>query len=165
MDAGKILVSRAEGNFVIKLEGDVRLTLCAPLNHYIESIFSSNRVESVIVDMLTAKGVDSTTLGLLAKLAIYCNKHLAICPTLFCADAGLLQVIESMGMDDLFDIVEQTPDQLIDIGGFQQLSDPEQDVELIRKHILEAHKLLATLNPANAAHFMDLIASLERGES
>ena len=162
MDKGKILVSRGEGDFVIKLEGDVRLTLCAPLNHYIETIFSSDKVESVIVDMLAAKGVDSTTLGLLAKLAIYCNKHFSICPTLFCTDPGLLQVIESMGMDDLFDIVEQTPEQLGDVDELQQLSDSKQDIELIRKHILEAHKLLVTLSPDNSSQFMDLIASLER---
>lgn len=40
MTTGKIQFAESEGTFVLKFVGDVRLTLCAALDAYIEKIFS-----------------------------------------------------------------------------------------------------------------------------
>ena len=39
MTTGKIQFAEAQGTFVLKFIGDVRLTLCAALDSYIEKIF------------------------------------------------------------------------------------------------------------------------------
>ena len=161
MSEGRILVSENQGNHIVKLEGDVRLTLCASFNEYIDTIFENEQADDLIVDLRDAKGVDSTTLGLLAKLAMYTTDHFKLKPTMFCMDPSLLQIIESMGLDDLYDIVESDPGELEES---TELSAIQEDIEQIRKHILEAHKLLSLLNPANRTEFMDLIATLEEEE-
>ena len=79
MSAGKILVSDNQGNYLLKFVGDVRVTLCGSLNRHMETIFGSQDVKKVIVDMLEAEGLDSTTLGLMAKLGLHmfgvCDGH------------------------------------------------------------------------------------------
>ena len=45
MSVGKILVSDDQGNYLLKLIGDVRVTLCGSLNHHMETIFGRQDVK------------------------------------------------------------------------------------------------------------------------
>jgi len=159
LNAGKILVAEENGVYLLKLIGDVRMTLCASLNSYIETIFQRGNVVDVIVDLLEAEGVDSTALGLLAKLAIHSEKHYGIKPTVFCNNEGIYRTLVGMGLEDVFDIVQKSPELLENL---QELHDINADVEHLRQQVLEAHRLLSLLNPKNQREFVDLIRSLEQ---
>lgn len=158
MESGKILVSHDGSNYIIKLESDVRLTLCASLSQYMDTIFESESVDDVLVDLLDATGVDSTTLGLLAKLALHCKKMFGVKPTIFCVDEDLIQVLKSMGLDDIYNIVDQPPEQL---DSLKPLPPNVEDVELMQQQILEAHKLLVLLSPDKKQEFINLIQCFE----
>ncbi len=67
---GKILAASHHGAYVIRLEGDVRLTLCTTIDEYFQKMFSDPEFASVWLDLCDAEGIDSTTLGLLAKLEL-----------------------------------------------------------------------------------------------
>ena len=161
MEAGKILVSQHDGTYVIKLVGDVRVTLCTTLNNYIETIFKGGNVSEVMVDMIDTEGVDSTTLGLLAKLAIHCNNNLKINPTVFCPDESLYHTLDIMGLDDVFDIIQEPPGFM---ENFEELSAASVDECEARERVLEAHRLLSRLNDRNKQEFVDLIHTLEQGD-
>ena len=158
MNEGKILVAEERGVYLLKLTGDVRMTLCASLNRYLDAIFRNPEVDDVIVDLLETEGVDSTTLGLLAKLAIYTEKHYKLKPTVFCKNQSISRILIGMGLDDIFDIVRETPEELTHL---QELRPVAADEEQIKQHVLEAHKLLSVLNSKNQREFIDLIRSLE----
>ncbi len=158
MESGKILVSEHDGVNVIKLVGDVRVTLCTSLNNYIETIFSSGNVSEVVIDMIDTDGVDSTTLGLLAKLAIYCNTNFHIKPVLFCPDESLFHTLDIMGLDDVFNIVQSAPESIDD---FKELPVTSVDENEARERVLEAHRLLSELSERNKQEFIDLIRTLE----
>ena len=160
MEQGKILVSEDGGSYVIKLTGDVRVTLCTSLNNYMEAIFKSDRVSEVVVDMLQAEGVDSTTLGLLAKLAIYCNNKYQLKPVVFCPDESLHQTLMVMGLDDVFEIIQDVPNRTETC---EELSVVVPSEDETRDHVLEAHRLLSSFNERNKQEFMDLIRALEEG--
>ena len=153
------MVADENGIYLLKLTGDVRMTLCASLNSYMEAIFKGPDVVDAIIDLTEAEGVDSTTLGLLAKLAIYCEKHYHLKPTVFCSSRSINKILLGMGLDDVFDIVRETPEVL---RGLKEISPVEADVEQMRQHVLEAHRLLSLLNSQNKREFVDLIRSLER---
>tara|TARA_R110000787_G_scaffold53276_2_gene124971 strand:- start:2435 stop:2923 length:489 start_codon:yes stop_codon:yes gene_type:complete len=157
---GKILVSHDDDVYLIKLVGDVRVTLCTSLNNYIEAIFQTGNVAEVVIDMLDAVAVDSTTLGLLAKLAIYSHDHFGIKPTVFCNDESLYQVLAVMGLDEIFNIIQESSSA----ADYQELPDISSDVEVeeVRDRVLEAHRLLSVLNERNQQEFIDLIRSLEQ---
>ncbi len=161
MSSGKILVSDEQGNYLLKFSGDVRVTLCGSLNRHIETIFGSEHVKQVVVDMLEAECVDSTTLGLMAKLGLYCRKEYSVNVQVFCQNPSILRTLDCMGLDEIFDIFQEVPDidaELHDIGSV------DTELDEIRRQVLEAHKLLMQLNPDNSKEFTDLIRALESGQ-
>ena len=158
MMAGKILVTDENGIYLLKLIGDVRMTLCASLNSYIEAIFHSDNVKDVLIDLQEVEGVDSTTLGLLAKLAISCEQQYGIKPTVFCNNEGIFRIFVGMGLEDVFDIVRDAPETLANL---KELDAMNADVDQMRQHVLEAHRLLSLLNSNNKSEFVNLIRSLE----
>ena len=158
MSAGKIFVADEQGNYLIKFVGDVRVTLCGSLNRYIDRIFGSSDVKKVVVDLLAADGLDSTTLGLMAKLGLHCRKAYAIDVQVFCQNPSILRTLDCMGFDELFDIYQEVPNITAKL---QSITSVNPEVDEIRKQVLEAHKLLVQLNPKNSSEFTDLIRALE----
>ena len=162
MAPGKILVSQDGRSYIIRLVGDVRVTLCASLNNYMEVIFMSEKISEIIVDMVDTEGVDSTTLGLLAKLAIYSNENFKIRPIVFCPDESLYETLMVMGLDDVFKIVQRLRSRLED---YEELSveDPSAVADRTTQQVLDAHRLLSSFNEKNKHEFLDLIQALEKG--
>ena len=161
MSAGKILVSDNQGNYLLKFVGDVRVTLCGSLNRHMETIFGSRDVKKVIVDMLEAEGLDSTTLGLMAKLGLHCRKEYGINVQVFCQNPSILRTLDCMGFDEIFDIIQEVPTINGELHSIESVS---SEVDEIRRQVVEAHKLLMQLNPDNSKEFTDLIRALESGK-
>lgn len=160
MTTGKIQFAESEGTFVLKFIGDVRLTLCAALDAYIEKIFSVLTFNAIIIDLTEADGIDSTSLGLLAKLSILSKQKVGFLPTLVSNQDDMNRLLQSMGFDQVFNIVSQitpTDAELEDLPG-QMLSE-----QLVKDKVLEAHRILMNLNEHNREAFRDLVSALESG--
>jgi len=155
---GKILVAEKHGIYLLKLSGDVRVTLCASISDYIHKIFTCGDALEVYVDLLDAECIDSTTLGLLAKLAIYTQEQFGIRTRLLCVSKDILRVFEAMDIDGLFDILG-LPEKL-ELSPVEVVPNPLDEAS-VRQQVLEAHQLLVKLNPSLTAEFFDLITSLE----
>jgi anti-anti-sigma factor len=160
VNSGKILVADSMGDYLLKLSGDVRVTLCGTLNRHIEMIFGSKDVKQVVVDMLDADCLDSTTLGLLAKLGLHCRKNYGINIQVFCENASILRTLECMSFDEIFDIFQDVPD-IKEHSHLHNIRIEKSDIEDVRLQVLEAHKLLIELSPGNSREFTDLIRALE----
>ena len=70
MKEGSIFSACVDGRYILKFVGDVRLTLCATLDCHIEESLASIDAQEILVDLTEAEGIDSTSLGLIAKLSI-----------------------------------------------------------------------------------------------
>jgi len=143
------------------MSGDVRVTLCASLNHYVESIFGDRNVKSVLVDLLETQGVDSTTLGLLTKLALLSKRYYGIVPLLFCDNPDILKTLEAMSLDELFTVIREAPAGSDKAGPLDELTCDKSDEAEARRSVLEAHRLLVEVNPQCEPEFIDLISYLE----
>lgn len=158
MNSGKIQFAELQGTFVLKFIGEVRLTLCSALDATIERIFSSSEFQSIVIDLNEATGLDSTTLGLLAKLSILSRQKVGILPTMACHNDDITRLLYSMGFDQVFNIVhgtEDAPESLVD------LPSQDQDETIVRATVLEAHRILMSLNESNREAFKDLVNALE----
>lgn len=161
MTTGKIQFAESEGTFVLKFIGDVRLTLCAALDAYIEKIFSALSFDSIIIDLTETENIDSTSLGLLAKLSNLSRQKVGLLPTLVSNHEDMNRLLQSMGFDQVFNILsEGTPTcvELEDLPG-QELSE-----EAVKEKVLEAHRILMNLNDHNREAFRDLVSTLESGD-
>ena len=160
MSTGKILVSDQEGCYLLKFSGDVRVTLCGSLNRHMQTIFGSEDVVRVVIDMLEAEAVDSTTLGLIAKLAIHCQSLYGIKVQLFCQSSNILRTLECMGFEEIIDIFQDVPDTSAELHAIEAV---DTEIDEMRQQVLEAHKLLVKLSPDSQEQFTDLIRALESG--
>ena len=158
MATGRIQYAESEGTFILKFLGDVRLTLSAALDAYIEKVISALNFKSIVIDLTETENIDSTSLGLLAKLSILSSERLGLLPTLVSNQADMLRLLQSMGFEQVFNIVaESTPTD----AELKELPAQVLSEEQVREQVLEAHRLLMALNEHNRKAFTDLVSSLE----
>lgn|SRR5690554_178437 len=158
MSNGKIRYAIQNGSFVLKCAGDVRLTYCAVLNDTIEQKLGGGHLRSVIIDLTEVDSIDSTTLGLLAKLSILSRENFGMLPTLASTNPDVSQQLDAMGMGRVFNIVHTPapcPECLTD------LPEQPQSEDVVRERVLEAHRILMELNESNREEFRDLVSILE----
>lgn len=158
MSEGKILAASHRGSYVIRLEGDVRLTLCTTIDEYFDRMYEDPEFASVWVDLCEAEGIDSTSLGLLAKLALTAKSRFGFQPAIFSCDPGINRLIKSMGFQHLFELREEScsnPDEVMAVPVVAG------DEAIVREKVLEAHRVLMGISPENRARFKDLVSALE----
>ena len=158
MAGGRILVGSHDGVYVMLFEGDVRLTLCTAVDVYLENMFHDREFKSVLVDLSATASIDSTSLGLLAKLSIQADKIFGYTPTLVSTNPDVTRILWSMGFDDVFHIVEEPLAYSEQLGELPPLPADQEDV---RQRVLEAHRTLMEMNDTNREAFQDLVATLE----
>jgi anti-anti-sigma factor len=159
MADGRFLAASEHGAYVLRLVGDVRLTLCASIEDFVEQMLDDPDFSSVWVDLCDATGIDSTTLGQLAKLALAVHDRYGFRPAVYCCDAGINRLLRSMGLDRLFEMHEKT---CCATGCAQMVPMVPGSEDEVRERVLEAHRVLMDVSEENRARFADLVSTLER---
>lgn len=158
MQKGKMLVADHQGTYLIKFIGDVRLTLCNTLDSYLDTMFSAADFAGVTIDLSETQGIDSTSLGLLAKLAINAKKRGLAAPMIISPNPDITRLLESMGFHKVFEIYSQPMASEKD---FQELPCQAGTEDDVRTKVIEAHKMLMGMNDENFANFAELVSALE----
>ncbi len=157
MSECRIRAGSDSGAHVLKLEGDVRLVMCTALDEYFDRMFAEPDFLSVWVDVTDATGLDSTTLGMLAKLAISTEAHFGFRPALFSCDPSIDRLLMAMGFAQLFDLRAGR----CDVACMKDLPARNASEEEVRVKVIDAHRTLMGLSDANRAAFDDLVRTLE----
>ena len=158
MQSGQIMVGAHRGIYVIKLVGDVRLNLCASFDSFIDDMFAHDDFSDVVFDLHKTEGVDSTTLGLMAKIAIRALERGCPKPLAFSANPGIRYLLDAMGFGALIEVSDEHRDYGTQP---QPLQCKTPDECAAREKVLEAHRVLMSLNEQNAETFRDLVHTLE----
>ncbi|MBB3061916.1 STAS domain-containing protein [Microbulbifer rhizosphaerae] len=158
MQSGQIMVGAHKGIYVIKLAGDVRLNLCTSFDNFINDMFAHNDFKDVIFDLHDAEGVDSTTLGLMAKIAIRALERGCRKPLALSADKGIRHLLDAMGFDALIEVSGEHRNYRTQP---KPLQCKTPDECAAREKVLEAHRVLMSMNEHNAETFRDLVHTLE----
>ena len=159
MSTGKIQFAEQSGTFILKFVGEVRLTLCSALDATIEKIFTSLNFSAIVIDLTETRSIDSTTLGLLAKLSILSRQKIGLLPTVVTTHDDITRLLQSMGFDQVFNIVESP---LPCSECLADLPSQDQSEDVVKAKVLEAHQILMSLDESNREAFHDLVSALER---
>lgn len=162
MSDGKIQCADYNDIFVLKCSGEVRLTFCSALNDTIEKIIKAHSFKSIVIDLTEVISIDSTTLGLLAKLSILSKRKFGMLPTLASTNPDVNRVLDSMGFNQVFNMVH-TPAPCPEC--LDDLPEQDQSEEVVKERVLEAHQILMGLNQSNRDEFRDLVTALESAPS
>ena len=157
---GRVLVAEHDGTYVLKLVGDVRLTLSSTIDQFVERMFACVVCKSVIVDLTETEGLDSTTLGMLAKMALFVRKNLQVRPLAVTDNDSIIRLLTSMGFEQIFDIQRTR-----EVGAVAdcELKAESMDEKAAHERVLQAHQVLMTLNQKNRETFKELVDTLCKG--
>jgi anti-anti-sigma regulatory factor len=158
MHQGKIEVANNAGTYVIKLSGDVRLNLCSALEQYLDEMFLDIDFKTVLIDLSEAEGVDSTTLGQLAKISIVSKDKFGLIPSIISPNDDITRILLSMGFDRVFYLLGEMPEQISDLN---ELTCEQVDEEQMRDKVIAAHEILMSLNDNNKNAFQELVDCLQ----
>ena len=158
MNPGKIEVAANSGVYVIKLSGDVRLNMCSALEQYLDQMFDDEAFKTVLIDLSQAEGVDSTTLGQLAKISIISQQKYNLIPSIITPRTDITRILLSMGFDKVFYLLS---DEIENMGELSELSCPQENEEQVREKVIAAHEILMSLNEDNKNTFQELVNCLQ----
>jgi anti-anti-sigma factor len=158
MQKGKILFAEQDGNYILKFVGDVRMTLCSTLDYFLETMLGAERFKTVIIDLTETEGIDSTSLGLLAKISVKMHQHHHFRPTIVSTNDDISRILLSMGFDKVFILIREV---IQDERQLNELSVLQESEERVKSRVIAAHKVLMELNEHNRECFKDLLRTLE----
>ncbi|MBL4794050.1 MAG: STAS domain-containing protein [Pseudomonadales bacterium] len=167
MLSGKMLYAVHGGTYVIQLCGDVRVPMCSTLDHFLDDMFQDPVLSSVLIDLCEADGVDSTTLGLLAKISVSSQAKFHQLPTIISTRPDISRILESMGFESVFNIVHERPDtsahgEAVCVNEVPSWESSDKEVSC---KVLEAHRTLMQLNEKNKDTFKNVVEALEAEQS
>ncbi len=158
MHTGKLLSAKSQHTFLLKLVGDVRLTLCCTLDRLLERIFADKEINSFVIDLSQTENLDSTTLGLLAKIAVQASSNGLAQPSIISPNPDITLLLESMGFRQYFILLKQPLTTSQELQEVPQLAGSE---EHIKTQVLEAHLTLMSMNEKNKEAFKSVVQALE----
>lgn len=159
---GRIKAAFDSGVFLLKLSGDVRLTLCATLDSQARQLAETPGLQAVLIDLREASNVDSTALGFLAKVAMAVQGKLEQPPTIIADNPDVRRMLDVMGFARYFSLVDAP---ITEPAELRDLAVVPADEEGIRQRILEAHRILMHMNEHNREEFQPLVEMLEAQEA
>ena len=160
MNKGRILVADVDNVPILKFVGDVRVLMGAALDTYFSSLYIKPILEKMIVDLTETQGIDSTALGLLAKMAIQLRNRFNVSPTIISTNSDITRILTSMSFDLICEIVEQP---LNKDSKFDELCQLDENEDSLKQKVIEAHQTLMTLSDENRIEFQELVSALKAG--
>ena len=158
MNNGKILVATVDNVPILKFIGDVRVLMSSALDNYFTSLYGRPVLDKMIIDMTEAQGIDSTALGLLAKMAIQLRNRFNVRPIIVSTNPDITRILQSMSMDLICEILDEVNDS---VASFDELNAQDETEDSVRKKVIEAHQTLMALSDDNKAEFQDLVSALK----
>ncbi|MBA4151727.1 MAG: anti-anti-sigma factor [Acinetobacter sp.] len=144
---------------MLKLRGDVRVPICTSLETFIEDhLLNDKRLRAVMIDLTETDSIDSTALGLLAKIAVALRELNLGKPIILCLSSDINRILASMGFDEVFRILQTTAalrDRLDELPD-EVLSEAE-----VTQCVIDAHRTLMGLSESNQQTFRSLVDALE----
>jgi anti-anti-sigma regulatory factor len=158
MSSGKILAADYKHMAMLKFVGDVRVLMSSTLDNYCQGLYRRAILDAMVVDLSETTGIDSTALGLLAKMAIQLRNRFNVIPTVVSPKPDITRILRSMSFDLIFNIVDSrssgdTP--------YQELKQQKESEDSVREKVIDAHLTLMTLSEENRLEFQDLVQSLK----
>jgi anti-anti-sigma factor len=153
-----VLYARRDHAWVLRFEGAIRYTIAHAVNHFLDELFAHEHPVSICIDLNGTTSIDSTGIGLLAKVANGLRHAGYGRPVVFSDNPEIVEILSNVCMDEACILVHGAASMPA-----TELVPPttpgERDIALT---VLEAHRLLCELCEHNRAMFQSVVDALER---
>jgi anti-anti-sigma factor len=160
MAEGRVTYAQEDRWHVLRYVGRVDYTVAPAIDRFVQTLFEDGRVRPFLFDLREARLIDSTNLGLLARIAERVRRGEGGASTIVSSREDINDVLSSMGFKEIFDLRSELPytpraqtEELV-------TADVPSQGELLRT-MLDAHRTLVTLNDGDRKRFQDVVSMLE----
>lgn len=157
-DDGQVLYARRGDDWVLRVQGALRYTNANAVDRFIDDLFARLRPSSVCVDLNDTTAIDSTGIGLLAKIARGLARDHSSRPILFSRNPEINELLASVCLDDVCRIVPATPAPT----ATEPIPASDPSEEEMARTIVDAHRLLSELSERNRTQFQSVLEAFER---
>jgi len=159
MPNGHVMHAERDGVHVLRYFGRVDYMSAPAIQRYLEARLASGEVEELVVDLSGAEALDSTNLGLLARVNARVSRVSGSKSLIISMNEDINEVLRSMGFDQMFDLVTDPKE----IAGScdARIDDTCSSPEELRSCMLDAHRALMQLSDAGRVQFQDVVRCLE----
>ena len=105
-DDCKYLFAEQNKTLIVKLVGKITYENCVSFKKFTDKVLYDCFYKSIIVDLTETDHIDSTNLGIVAKLGIYALETSKQKSLLLTKDNNIAQIVYGTGFKDLFKIIE-----------------------------------------------------------
>ena len=159
MASAHITHAERDGIHVLRYSGKVDYMSAPAIRRFLDDLLDRGNVAGLIFDLSDAEALDSTNLGLLARVReraerCHCNGSMIVSK-----NADITEVLRSMGFEQIFEIVSDPRLNAEACADCLDAASPSS-AEL-RDTMLEAHRALMRLSENGRTQFADVVACLE----
>jgi anti-anti-sigma factor len=159
MSEGTARYAQEAGTWILKLAGDVRHPLSPAINALLDRAFADPGLERFLVDLSDTEAIDSTNLGVLARIANQLARRGLPRPTVVAPGPDIRTILSSVCFDRIFHVVSEPGDTAAALEALPGLETGERDRLAL---VLDAHRRLCAIDESNRAVFRDVVELLER---
>ena len=159
MPNGHVTHAQKEGFHVLRYFGRVDYMLATSINRFADRIIEKGGVGGLIFDLTEAENLDSTNLGLLARIAERVKNAGGGRSVIVSTSDNINCVLRSMSLDQIFEIVTD-PTDFSAVDDDEIEAEPQSQEELLNT-MLDAHRTLVALSESDRLQFQDVVACLE----
>ena len=158
MRDGKILYAMTENTCIIKMVGAIIYRISPVFDRFLKKVSEDKSITHFIIDLTDTSHIDSTNLGLLARLHEFSVAKSSEMPTVVSTKESINDELKNIGFSKMFNIIDSLDDSQ---SSFKELPSDENLKENLSEIMLNAHRDLAKLNEVNKEIFKDVIKYLE----
>ena len=159
MSTGHVEYASLNGTHIFKLIGEVRAHSCISLDKLLNKLEQHEDVVGAIVDLTQTTFIDSTVLGVLAKLGLKLKQIHHLQAIMLSTNPDITTLANSMGLGQVFVILNYCGESDVCT---QTLVDDHINHANMLSTVLEAHKTLMQLNENKQNMFEPLVKQLEK---
>lgn len=158
MTDGTARYARDGGTWFLKLAGDLRHPLGPALDALLDRAFTDPQFQRVVVDLCDAENIDSTCLGILARIANQARHAGGDRPAIIIGNEDIRTLLLAVCFDRLFTLVDTNGAR---VGELQPVPAQTADTDALLELILDAHRRLCAIDTRTHAAFRDLVDALQ----
>lgn len=157
---GSYQLALVNNQYILKFIGQIRYTASPVLHNFIHQLQEESDKKEVAVDLSQTQYLDSTNLGLLAKIARYCLQTFHHKLTVITTDKSITELLHNVGFDALCQFISSPLEYVEEVSELQK--NASIDTASLGKIMYQAHKTLMDMNEKNRIEFQDAVALLRQ---
>lgn len=160
MADGRVFYGSEGGVHVLRFTGRVGFNLGPALERFITDLFERDRPRHLVLDLTGTEHMDSTILGVLARLAVRMTSEGRDRPVVVTREGEVREILNYLGFDDILEMTDNPAETCR--SDVQLLLAETSNPAIMKRTALDAHRMLMELQEENRGLFDQLVELLEQ---